>query len=341
MQNIDLSFAQDPNTLSLALIAGVIPALIWIFFWIRETRERPRSFSSFFFAFLGGVFMVVMALPVEKFMLVFSNNPNTLTVLWAGSEEVLKFIAFLLVLFMSSAVESPIDYPVYMMIVALGFSGFENSLYFLQPLQTGTTNILILAGSMRFLGTTLMHAVVSCLPGIALGFAFFKKRTTKIIFAIFGLSLAIAGHSLFNLFITEKPDVTFFTILACVWLATIIIMISFERLRANGSAENLQRRKNEAIAALEHSFTDLLQNTEMHENDTEAILAGLTKKGVAPDGPLHAELTQLLTALREAYSMYLMNQGAKKEDARRATQTLIPDTAPPRAITGIFSVLKK
>ena len=341
MQNIDLSFAQDPNTLSLALIAGVIPALIWIFFWIRETRERPRTFGSFFFAFLGGVFMVVMALPVEKFMLGFSNDPNTLTVLWAGSEEALKFIAFMLVLFMSSSIESPIDYPVYMMIVALGFSGFENSLYFLQPLQSGTTTILILAGSMRFLGTTLMHAVVSCLPGIALGFAYFKNRTTKFIAALVGLSLAITGHSLFNLFITEKPDITFFTILACVWLLTIVIMILFERLRANGSVENLQRRKESAIATLEHAYSDLLQNTDMHETDTEAILAGLTKKGVAPDAPLHAELDSLIRSLREAYSMYLMNQGAKKDDAVRATQSLIPDTVSPRAIAGIFSVLKK
>ena len=121
MQTIDLSFAQDPNTLSLALIAGVIPAFLWILFWVRETRARPRTIGSIFFAFLMGVCMVVLALPVEKFMLLFSHNPTVLTVLWAGSEELLKFGAFLLVLLMSSAIESPIDYPIYMMIVALGF----------------------------------------------------------------------------------------------------------------------------------------------------------------------------------------------------------------------------
>lgn len=341
MQTIDLSFAQDPNTLSLALIAGVIPAFLWILFWVRETRARPRTIGSIFFAFLMGVCMVVLALPVEKFMLLFSHNPTVLTVLWAGSEELLKFGAFLLVLLMSSAIESPIDYPIYMMIVALGFSGFENSLYFLQPLQSGTTNILILAGSMRFIGTTLMHAVVSCLPGVALGFAFFYNRRFKIWMAVVGLACAVIGHSLFNLFITESPDFTFFVIIFCVWLATLALLVSFERLRANGSDENLARRKALALSELEQLFSDVLQASDLHPNDMDAILAGLTKKGIAPDAPIHTELAQLISALREAYSIYLMNQGSTKDESVRATQKLIPDTVSPRAIAGIFSVLKK
>lgn len=341
MQNIDLSFAQDPNTLSLALMAGVLPAILWIFFWLREGKERPRSAGALFMTFLLGVFMVILALPVEKTVALFSGDANTLTVLWAASEEFLKFGAFLIILFATSWIELPIDYPVYMMIVALGFAGFENSLYFLQPLQSGTTNILILAGSMRFLGTTLMHAAVSCLPGIMLGFAFFKNKKTKIIMASFGLLLAVLGHSLFNIFITEQPDLTFFIIISLVWLLTILIMILMEKLRERGSTEYLRNRRLGIVSEMEKVFRELLVSAGMNENDPDPILAGLTKKNFAPDSKEHNDLEDLLSSVRIHYSSYLEDQGAKEDQAEKSSQNLISDTISAKALSGIFTVLKR
>ena len=169
MPNINLSFAQDPNTLALALIYGMVPAVAWLFFWLREQRARPKGTGSLLYAFMAGALMVIAALPVEKFLGTFSTNVNTLTILWATAEEVLKFSAFLLMLFAGSSIEAPVDYAMYAVVVALGFAGFENALYFLQPLQTGDSVVLLLAGAMRFLGTTLMHAAAASIPGIAGG----------------------------------------------------------------------------------------------------------------------------------------------------------------------------
>ncbi len=340
MQTIDLSFAKDPNTLTLALIAGVLPAVLWIFFWIRENRERPRRAGILFSAFLAGVFMVILALPVEKFMLLLSSDATTLTVLWAASEEVLKFCAFLMILFWTTSVEVPIDYPVYMMVVALGFAGFENALYFLQPLQSGSEVTLFLSSSMRFLGSTLMHAAVSSLAGIGLGFAYFGTRRQKILAAALGLTLAIAIHSTFNLIIPEMPDMTFVAIIASLWLLTVIIMILLENLRKRGSAEYLRAHRLGLLAGSEAVFNDLLHKTGMTPADSEPILAGLTKKAISPEAPEHAELSSLIETMRTHYAAYIFGQGAKKEDAAKTARTLIPETVSPKALTGIFTVLK-
>ena len=179
MPNINLSFAQDPNTLALALIYGMVPAVAWLFFWLREQRARPKGTGSLLYAFMAGALMVIAALPVEKFLGTFSTNVNTLTILWATAEEVLKFSAFLLMLFAGSSIEAPVDYAMYAVVVALGFAGFENALYFLQPLQTGDSVVLLLAGAMRFLGTTLMHAAAALkVPAVVIYGGFISPKVT-------------------------------------------------------------------------------------------------------------------------------------------------------------------
>ncbi len=340
MQNLDLSFAQDPNILVLALGAGLLPAILWILFFVRENSERPRQGGVLFAAFMAGVLMVAFALPVENFVYHLFSDPTALTVGFAASEEILKFLAFLLILALTSAIEVPIDYPVYMMVVALGFAGFENALYFLQPLQTGSTHVLILAGSMRFLGSTLMHAAVSSLAGIGLGFAFFGSRSKKILAALGGLALAVALHSLFNIFIPEQANVVFFAIIGSLWLVTIFIMMLLERLRERGSAEYLRAHQLGILSELEAAFIRLTEKAGMHPTDGDPILAGLTKTAAHPDGPEHAELSSLIEALRGRYTIYLVQQGAGKEDAAKAARTVIPETVSPKALGGIFSVLK-
>ena len=341
MHNIDFSFAQDPNTLALAIIAGLIPAIIWMLFWILENHERDRPSGVLFFAFLAGVFMVVLALPVENTIALLSNNPTTLTILWAASEEILKFGAFSLILSMSSWVEVPIDYPVYMMVIALGFSGFENALYFLKPLQVGATGTLILAASMRFLGTALMHAFATCLPGVALGFAYFKSKKTKVYAALVGLAIGILVHSLFNLFIPDAPNTVFTIILSVLWLLTIVMMILFEKLRERGSEEYLRANRLGIILSVETLFRSLLLKTDMSDADATAILAGLSKKGIAPGSPEHKDLAMVIGSVRAQYAAYLVAQGTPNDNAVEASAKLIPDTVSPLALKGIFTVLKR
>ncbi len=55
----------DTNVLILALIGGILPALFWLWFWIREDRLKPEPKSLLLVCFLGGILAVFLALFIE------------------------------------------------------------------------------------------------------------------------------------------------------------------------------------------------------------------------------------------------------------------------------------
>jgi RsiW-degrading membrane proteinase PrsW (M82 family) len=89
----------------------------------------------------------------------------------------------------------------------------------------------LLTGQLRFLGSTLLHAVSSGIIGIALGLSFHMEWYRKKWYLLAGLILAIALHSAFNFFIMENSGSDFLKVFAFLWVVTIIIMLLFEKLR--------------------------------------------------------------------------------------------------------------
>lgn len=341
MPQVDLSFAQDPNTLALAIIYGMVPALAWLFFWLREHAERPKKGGLLTALFFGGALMVVLALPVERFLATFSNNNQTLTILWAVVEEVLKFGLFAFVVLRNKKnIQAPVDYAVYIMVVALGFAGFENALYFLQPLQAGSTGILLLSGAMRFLGTTLMHATASGLIGIGLGFAYFKPQWRKIVYATIAVAAAGAFHSVFNLFIEQNNGGDALPIFGFLWLATIIVLGLFEHLRRMESSEFVSTAKLSDILGPETQFKSLLATAQVTDVDPTPLATSLEGRGFFPESKEYAQLRELIAKMRELYIHYLGSRGTDEAKVASITLAIIPDTVSPRAISGIFTVLK-
>ena len=55
----------DTNVLIIALIGGILPALFWLWFWIREDKEKPEPKKLLFGAFVGGSIAVLIALFFE------------------------------------------------------------------------------------------------------------------------------------------------------------------------------------------------------------------------------------------------------------------------------------
>lgn len=65
----------------LALLGGIVPALFWLWFWLREDRLNPEPKSALLSAFLGGVAAVFLALFFEMiiyFLLVDANTAITI-----------------------------------------------------------------------------------------------------------------------------------------------------------------------------------------------------------------------------------------------------------------------
>jgi RsiW-degrading membrane proteinase PrsW (M82 family) len=55
----------ETNVLIFSLLGGIVPALFWLWFWIREDRLRPEPKSALLSSFLGGIVAVLFALFLE------------------------------------------------------------------------------------------------------------------------------------------------------------------------------------------------------------------------------------------------------------------------------------
>ena len=51
----------------IAFLAGLIPALFWLWFWLREDNCTPEPKSLIASAFIAGMLIVAVVLPLQKF----------------------------------------------------------------------------------------------------------------------------------------------------------------------------------------------------------------------------------------------------------------------------------
>ena len=231
-----MNFSGNPVALAIAIALGVIPAILWLSFWLREEdhgREEPLGLIAL--TFLAGMLAVLFVLPIEKFIGSLTKDNVTLITLWATSEEIIKYLAFVVIMYKSQYIDRPVDYAIYLMTAALGFAALENTLYLIRPGIMTDTTVAFLTGSMRFLGSTLLHSVASGIIGIGVGLAYFKGKEARQLFGFIGLISAVALHSVFNFFIMQKNGENFLQVFGFLWVITIIIMLLFERLRRMGS----------------------------------------------------------------------------------------------------------
>jgi RsiW-degrading membrane proteinase PrsW (M82 family) len=55
----------ETNILIFSLLGGIVPALFWLWFWIRQDRLKPEPKSALFYSFIGGIMAVLLALFFE------------------------------------------------------------------------------------------------------------------------------------------------------------------------------------------------------------------------------------------------------------------------------------
>jgi RsiW-degrading membrane proteinase PrsW (M82 family) len=237
-----------------ALIAGLLPAFIWLYFWTREDLLHPEPRTMLAAAFLGGSLTVIFAIIAERyvgtlipngseFLFVFKTSYEEFMnisiagsemryVIWATIEEVFKFIAVAAIALRSRQNDEPIDAVIYSVTVALGFAALENLLFVFGPLANGNVGMGVLTGSMRFIGATIVHTVCSGLVGFFVGFAFYRGRAFKVFAALIGLVLASGLHAAFNLSIINSAPGDALKSFAWFWGAVVILIILFEEIKA-------------------------------------------------------------------------------------------------------------
>ena len=215
---------------AIAFLCGLVPALFWLWFWLREDTAHPEPLLLIAITFIAGMAVVPLALPLQKAAIDIYHGPE-LVFVWVVIEEVLKYAVALSIIFWNRAVDEPIDMVIYMVTLALGFAALENALFVLNPLATGDYLNSALTGSFRFLGATLLHVLASGTVGVFLAFTFYKSTMVKLVSGMMGLCLAIVLHALFNFFIMDASGETILGVFLFVWFGIIILFLLFEKIK--------------------------------------------------------------------------------------------------------------
>ena len=215
-----------------ALASGIIPSLVWLFFWTREDEHQPEPRSLLAACFICGMLAVLIAIPLEKYVAGLVSSQVYQYSMWAVIEEVLKFVVVVAVALQTKWNDEPIDAMVYIISVALGFAALENTLFILGALSNGNLLSGIVTGSLRFFGATLVHVVSSAAIGFGLGLTFYRGYVSKAVALFIGLAAAVGIHLAFNLAIVGSgPNDTLKTF-AWIWAAVVILIVLFEEVKA-------------------------------------------------------------------------------------------------------------
>lgn len=242
----------DPKLLLFAIAGGFIPALVWLWFWLREDNKKPEPTRLILRAFLVGGLMVFPAFVLQRIVipaiesaygipfslalpewsLTFFADTIPFLLAWALIEEFLKYFAVALVAYTSTWFDEPIDAMIYIITAAIGFAALENTLFIINAMTAGGTHIsFLLTGNLRFLGATIIHIVSSAIIGASIALAFCSSAKTKIISFISGLIIATALHGVFNFFIIVSTGTQMFKIFLVLWITAIVVIYFFEKVK--------------------------------------------------------------------------------------------------------------
>lgn len=215
----------------LAFILGLIPALIWLWFWLKED-VHPEPAKMVTLAFLGGMLSVLFVLPFQKIIYSYFGQSEYISfTLWALMEEISKFLFVYFIALKNKVVDEPVDDMIYLIISALGFVTFENALFLIEPISNGSIVDTIVNSNMRFIGASLLHIMASGTLGTFMAVSFYRPTKIKRIYIVLGILVATILHTAFNLFILKGPQHNIFLIFGSVWFCIIILFLLFEKVK--------------------------------------------------------------------------------------------------------------
>lgn len=221
----------DISYIIAAIAGGVLPALAWLWFWVREDSAHPEPRRLVALAFMSGVITVAIVIPIENYIGTFIKDQTVLFSIWSAIEEMTKYLAALLMVLWRHEDDEPIDVVIYLIAVALGFAAAENTLFLLSPLSGSTVTQTIITGNLRFVGATLLHVLSSAVVGVVVALSFYSSRVDKAAHAVVGVILASLLHASFNFFILNEPEESILRTFGFVWIGIIVLLAVLEYVK--------------------------------------------------------------------------------------------------------------
>jgi len=217
----------------IAIVAAVLPALIWLFLFTREDRHpEPTELIAYTFT-LGGL----MVIPTLLVQIVFKNwGPESALlslIALAFLEEIFKFLGSYVSVRRNKAFDEPVDAMIYTITAALGFATIENFLNLVKSqdiLLSLTAADAVSTAALRFIGATFLHALASALVGYFWARGIVAKRHRG--YLAIGIVAATAVHAIFNYLIaTFQGESNLLYPSIFLILVAFFVMIDFEKLR--------------------------------------------------------------------------------------------------------------
>ncbi len=245
------------NSLSIqllyAFLGGLLPALIWLWFWLREDLH-PEPKRLLLKAFAAGAIAIPFALLAEAavscivtflffedvlfgfcknsvpLFRVFSSLASPLILIgFAFVEEVIKFISARRFVLKGKDFDEPVDAMIYLITTALGFAAFEN-IFFLIPAFANTLFEGFIVSHLRFLGATLLHAVSSGVVGYAIAISFYRENI-KTHYLLIGLFFATTLHTIFNGLVGNAENGGLGQAFGILTLTSLFLIFAFDRAK--------------------------------------------------------------------------------------------------------------
>ncbi len=227
-----VQYPQDASNAIAALLGGILPALLWLWFWLKEDKAHPEPKKIIFAAFAFGMLGVPLAVILEKAVMDAAGAITFLVlVYWAAIEELAKHAAAILSGLRSKYFDEPIDAVMYLISAALGFAALENVFFVFSSILDGGFADGILTGQLRFVGASLLHVACSALVGFSIAFGLCESKWKKLLYHGAGLGIAIFLHTVFNYLIMISNGEYLFNVFALLWGVIIVIILLFEKIK--------------------------------------------------------------------------------------------------------------
>jgi len=165
-------------------------------------------------AFILGALNLHLDIDILEFLLSSNDVQNNFlrvgveAITVATTEEVLKFLVVILIIYPSKYFDEPFDGIVYSVFVGMGFATAENLTFVLQ----GSASLAV----MRMITAVPAHFVFAVIMGYYLGKAKRKKKS-QFIFIVLAILLPIVFHALYDYFL-------FIDFVPGVWVGGIITL---------------------------------------------------------------------------------------------------------------------
>jgi protease PrsW len=183
-------------------ILGLVPGLLWLWYFHRKASQNQRSFANIGRVFLWGCACTIPTFVLENVTGAVLPQENLVSsaevsfLLIGPIEEFFKLVAVWIGIYRSRDFREPIDGIVYAATAALGFASLENIMY----MGLFGPDIVV----RRALFATPAHVMFASMWGYSMGLARFR-REGELMTITRGFLIAASLHGFYNFLVAVYP----------------------------------------------------------------------------------------------------------------------------------------